>query len=511
MSFEETPVAGQDQEVETASQRVKGFLRRLNQTDGTLKQKVFRGGFWIVVSQLLGRGLQVLKIVVLVRILLPDDFGLMRLAALSLGAIVVFTETGIAPAIIHHRRGASPSYLNAAWTISVMRGIVLYALMFVAAPLAATFFAEPVLCPLTRVISLSFILRGFANPGQILLTKELDFKRLTVLQQSANGLSTCAAIIFGLILRNVWCLVIGQLAASLTLLAISYLIHPFRPRLSFQWKAMTELFSFGKHILATGVIIFLLVQGANAFLGKMLGVRILGVYSLMYFLACIPATAMTGLVSQLAFPTYSKLQDDIRRLRRAYLRAFSIVALVALPVAVLLLAFSGEVVLLAFGPKYLQGLGVFRILVVYATLMALGGTLSPLAYGTGRPKVQRNASFWQLIVLSTLIYPLTLWMGISGTALAATVAMLAGVALLGRGMFSFMKFGISELLTVAKPALVGVLVMAVAVFPFALASRGSYSLAWAMVGSIVGCFLYMLTVFRSGGRRGHEGKPWTAY
>jgi O-antigen/teichoic acid export membrane protein len=111
-------------------------------------------------------------------------------------------------------------------------------------------------------------------------------------------------------LRNVWALVWGGLAASFVRLFMSYLIHPYRPRLSLARKELQELFGFGKWLLGSGVLVFLVTQGDDLFVGKVLGPAALGLYQMAYLISNLPATEISRTMAQVAFPAYSKLQHS---------------------------------------------------------------------------------------------------------------------------------------------------------------------------------------------------------
>lgn len=150
--------------------------------------------------------------------------------------------------------------------------------MYFIAPYAAIFFDAPEAKLIIQVIGFAILLRAFTNIGVIYFQKELEFSKQFIYQLSGILADFIVAISAVLILRNVWALVLGLLAGNVIRCFISYLIHPYRPCLSSNLGKTKELFGFGKWILGSSILIFLLTQGDDIFVGKILGTTVLGFY-----------------------------------------------------------------------------------------------------------------------------------------------------------------------------------------------------------------------------------------
>ena len=207
-------------------------------------------------------------------------------------------------------------FLDSAWTVLIIRGIVLFLILYFVAPLAAAFFKSPEAIELIRVIGLALLLRAFTNIGVVYFRKELEFNKQFIYQVSQVIAEFTVAVTAALLLRNVWALVFGMLAANAVGCVVSYIIHPYRPRLDLNLGRAKELFSFGKWILASSVIIFLLNQGDDIFLGKLLGITFLGFYQMAFRVSNLMTTEISHTIAQVTFPAYSIVQDNISSLRR---------------------------------------------------------------------------------------------------------------------------------------------------------------------------------------------------
>ena len=242
--------------------KIEGIFPGLFKTEGTLAQKAVQGGFWVFLSFSFGKVLNFIRIIILARLLLPSDFGLMGLAMLSIGAIEVFTTTGIIQALIQ-RKECDEEVLNTGWVISILRGFLLFLILFFGAPYIARFFDNSLLTSILRIISITFLFSGFSNIGLILLPRELDFKRKTYFNLATSLLTTIVIITLAFILRTVWALVIGLVIGSVIGLIASYFIHPFRPKIRFNLQISKELLGFGKWNICVGPGIYQNIPGGK--------------------------------------------------------------------------------------------------------------------------------------------------------------------------------------------------------------------------------------------------------
>lgn len=150
---------------------IKAKFRRLLNPGESLSQRVVHGGFWVFVSQGITRGLEFIRTIILARILAPNDFGLMGIAFLSISVLQTFSQTGISAALIQKKDNTS-EHLNAAWTIQLIRGIVLFLLLFLFAPLIAHFFNTPKAKLIIQVIAVGQLFYGLTNIGIVYFQKE---------------------------------------------------------------------------------------------------------------------------------------------------------------------------------------------------------------------------------------------------------------------------------------------------------------------------------------------------
>ena len=402
---------------------IKKLIDNFNDSGKSLSQRAVRGGFWVFLLRTTQQLFNFVRLIILARILSPNDFGLMGIALLTMATLDTFSQTGFQQALIQKKEDIKP-YLDSAWTVLILRGFILFAILFFIAPYAATFFNAPEAKPIVQVIGFAVLFQAFTNIGVVYFQKELEFNKQFIYQLSGTLADFIVAISAALILRSVWALVFGLLAGNFARFVVSYLIHPYRPHLSSDLRKTKELFGFGKWILGSSVLIFLITQGDDIFVGKLLGATALGFYQMAYRISNIPATEITHVISQVTFPAYSKLQDNIPKLREAYLKVLQITAFLSFPIAGLIFVLAPDFTKIFLGEKWMPMVPAMQVLAFFGAIRAIGATLGPVYSAKCRPDYPTKLNFMRLVLIVILIYPLTIRFGIFGTALTVLLATL---------------------------------------------------------------------------------------
>lgn len=403
-----------------SSRKVLGNL--LNPGTG-LSSRVLSGGFWILGLKGAKSLLNVVRLLVLARILAPSDFGLMGIALLTMAALEVFSQTGFQAALIQKKEGIY-AYLNPAWTVLVVRAAGLSAIMLLSAPYVASFFNSPDATPIIQVIGLSMLFSGLSNIGVVLFKKDLDFRRESLYQMSGTLVDFFVAIASVIILQSVWALVLGHVAGNAARFIMSYVLHPFRPRLKFDSAKTRELWGFGRWIAGSGVIFFAINQGVDTFVGRFLDAISLGIYQLANQISSLPSVLLTSVVTEVMFPAYSKLQSDLKLLSRAYMRALEATSLLIFPISGLILVCAHDFTLVFLGEKWSGIIEPMRILALCGLISAFAGLNGSILQAVRRPDVITKLALVKLSVIAVFIYPATMEWGLQGAALVVLLSSL---------------------------------------------------------------------------------------
>ncbi len=388
-----------------------------------LSHRVIKGGFWVFSIRLVQQLLGFARLIILARILAPQDFGLFGIALLAMSLLETFSQTGFNAALVQKKQDIK-SYLDTAWTVQLVRGIVLAAIAFAIAPYVAAFFDTPAAKPILQVIALSELIRGFANIGVVYFQKELKFHKQFIYSLSGTLADMGVAISAAFFLRSVWALVFGLLAGNLVRLIVSYFVHPYRPKPNFNLQQFKDLSGFGRWVLGSSILIFLVTHGDDALVGKVLGVTALGFYQLAYRLSNMPATEITHVISQVTFPAYSKLQDNLPKLREAYLKVLQLTAFLSFPLAGLIFVLTPDFTMIFLGEKWMSIVPAMQALVFAGLARSIAATTGPVFLAVGKPKIETQWQIVRLLILAALIWPLTIVWGIVGSSIAVLLSIL---------------------------------------------------------------------------------------
>lgn len=380
-----------------------------------------RAGAWTIGGRFLTQAGNLIRLFVLARLLAPGDFGLFAIALLTVNTLETFTEGGISTALIQ-RRGDISAHLNAAFTVNIMRGLVGAGAIVLAAPLVAAFFENDQATPIVRAVAIIFLLRSLVNPAVVYFSRSLEFRQLFMLTLAEVGIGMAVAVPLALLYRSVWALLLSLIAAQLARTVGSYLVTTIRPLPGVNLPELRSLINFGKWVTIANVLVFVLHNLDDLFVGKVLGTASLGLYQLTYRIANLPATDLSDVVAQVMLPAYSSLQRDGSGLRFAYLQVLQITGLLAIPAAAILAASAPDLFAGVLGNHWLPAVSAFQILSLFALIRAINGTLAPILQAMGRPSVLTWLSGIQLCVLAICIYPMTVTWGLVGAATAVTLA-----------------------------------------------------------------------------------------
>jgi O-antigen/teichoic acid export membrane protein len=389
---------------------------------GYLKKTVV-GVSWMALGRISVRALSFGKTIIIARILMPAQFGLFGIASIALSFLEVFTETGVNVFLIQERTKLK-NYVDTAWTISIVRGLLLSIVIFLSAPLIDKFFSFGGSVGILRLISIVPLIRGFINPAEIKFQKKLQFDKEFFLRTSVFATETIVAVFYALIHKTpeslVWGMIIG---ASVEVVISNLLIKP-SPKLRLDMCKAKKILDRGKWVTLSGIVHHLNLEGDDAVVAKILGETPLGLYSLAYKLASLPLTEVTQVAGKVAFPVFSRISGDKYRLKKAFVRSFVLSYLFVIPIGAVLFLFPRQIVELLLGANWVEASDVLRILALFGFIRAAYAIPNSLLYSLKRQEWIARILSVQLFTLALTIVPLTLSYGIVGAGIASTSAVM---------------------------------------------------------------------------------------
>lgn len=395
------------------------LIKRLTPT-GSMGSQVAKSLVWVTSQNALGRIITLAMLVILARLIGPEELGLVGIALLVLSGVQQFTNIGLDQALIYQKEEDVDSYLDTVWLLEIGRGLLIGALLFATAPLIASLFGEPRAGDLIRVVAISPILFGLKNPAVVYFDKNLDFHREFTYKMSATGIRFVVSVGYALVEPTAWAFIAGFIAADVAKLVLSYVIADFRPQFAFDRGTAKELITYGKWITGASVLTFLNTEGDDAFVGWLLSAASLGLYQYAYRLSNAPATELAQIISRVMFPAFSQIQNDTERLREIFLTTLRMTAFVSFPAAFGIAAVAPSFVRTFLGSEWTGMILTMQILAGYGLMRSIAKTFGPVWKAVGRPDYVTKLSTIRLVLIAVLIYPLTAEFGIAGTALTVT-------------------------------------------------------------------------------------------
>jgi O-antigen/teichoic acid export membrane protein len=395
-----------------------------------LTRAVLRSGAWLGSFRLIGRLLDVVRLLILARLLEPRDFGLFGLGVLTVSWATVFSASDAQYVLIQRGERVRTLY-DTAWTLGIIRRTLSLVVIVALAPLIARFFDSADATGIIRFMALLPLIRALKNVGLVEFRRDLTWGPEILLQMAGQVAELVVAIGLAVWTRSAWALAGGATAEAVCIMVLSYVRHPYRPRLYLGREEVREIFNFGRWEFGSRLVYWVVSDGLQAIIGRLLGVETLGLFRVAKQVGTKPAAQVGDVVGRITLGAYAKLRDFPERLRRAHLRVLGAVSLASTPVAVVMVSYGGEVAHHFLGPRWERAIPLVQILAVGGLMSPLTDAVASLFRGTGRPERHTMRSALELGILVIVLLPLALSLGAVGVALAVTLAssLATGVAL----------------------------------------------------------------------------------
>ena len=452
-------------------------------------RRVAAGAGWVYGYRWLGRLLDFVAIVVLARILSPDDFGLVAIAASFVTIVEGLAAFDVNKALIRTRDEDRALY-DTAWTLSALRGFVSALVMVSIAPLLSDARVAAVMVAL----ALSPLMTGLSNPRFVLFERDLVYSRLAVLTLGAKVVSFSVTLVLAVAYRSYWALVIGLLAGSLVSLILTYALRPYRPRVSL--ARFSDIFAFSGWLSLTTVVTTLAMETDKIIVGRLLGVADAGLYFMTQRIGVLPTRELISPLQRILFPSFSELAHDRDRLRRVVRESVNVLGSLSLPAGCGFALVANDFVPLALGGQWVTIVPLLTVLVPYLGLRATLSMTLPCVMALGATRLLFWVSFAYALVHLPAFIAGTALFGLAGTIWSLVVAGVLYSYLNAWLLRRTLGITLGEILfqlrrpLCAAALMVGVLLAFAAVLPLELFSESGSWLSLAtkiLVGGVVFC------------------------
>lgn len=456
-----------------------------------LGRRAFTGFLWAAASYAGGRLLFFAATLVLARLLVPEEFGLVAFVLAVIHYLEYLTDLGLGAALVYRSDAEDPRVSSTAFWIGICGGLVLFALCWVAAPLLGEIGPGDDVVPLFRVLALYFLFTALGKAHEYLLRRKLEFRKLFWPQLLAGLIKGAVSIALAWKGAGAWSLIIGQLAGALCQSAVLWIVYPWRPSFVISRSHLRPMLSYGLGIVAVGV----LGQGAGNFdylvVGAKLGAVALGVYYLAFRLPELVILSGFKVANDVLFPFYARLRegevDGADELRRGYLETVRLGSMVAFPAAFGMAALALPLVLTLYGEDWRAAAEPLALVSIWAGLASLASMPGAVFKALGRSWLLTATGLMQIAILFPAVWFAADY-SITAVAAAQVLEKTVSLALLGVVIGRVLDIPWYATFTAGAPALALSVTMAAVLYPLGTALPPGLAVA---VGIPLGALVYI--------------------
>lgn len=362
---------------------------------------MLRGSAWMIGLRWAIRLIGVVSTIILARLLTPQDFGIVAVAMILVGLFEMLNLTGQTSAIVRHEAPTREHY-DSAWTVSLLIGIVIAIGILIAAPFTKYYFHEPRSILVMQCLAVRAVLGGLENIGTVDFSRDLRFDKYFIYNVCTKIVQFILTVVLAFVLRNYWALVAGILVGQLVRTILSYVMCPFRPRLSFARTG--EIWSFSIWTFARSVAMYLQTQVDNIAIGGIAGSATMGRYTVAKDVAASPTMEIMSPMAAALFPVMSKCQNDPKELHHLYKRMMGWSAIICLSTGIGVSMVASDMVRVVLGSKWIDT----TPLVVWMALNAASGALltgtGTLMDVLGMPYLNARIQWSRFVIFTAVIF-----------------------------------------------------------------------------------------------------------
>lgn len=349
----------------------------------SILRKIAVGAAWSAAAQWLVQLSQFAVSIVLARMLVPSDYGLVGMALVVTGFVALFGNLGLGAALIQ-KKEIDEEYISTAFWTTVAAGIVLLGVVYAAAPFAAEFYREPRVASVARVAALGLLFGPMNSIVTSLLERHMRYRAVAMLDISTALLGQATALVFALSGMGVWSLVAGTLVAQATRIPLAFAFERWTPRLEFSVAKLKDLFSFGGYLLAFNFVNYFNRNLDKLIIGRTLGAAQLGFYDMAYQAMLKPLQNVSDTIGRPLFPALASLQDKQQQAAEIYRTVVTYISLISFPAMFGLAAVAPEFVIVVLGDQWAPSIPVLQILAFVGAIQSIAATVGSVYLSHGR-------------------------------------------------------------------------------------------------------------------------------
>lgn len=426
-----------------------------------LGKKIMSGFIWNSLQEIASRSAGFFIKLLLARLLFPEAFGIIGMATVFIAFVQVFNDMGMNAALVQRKEEllTRSHYYTTFWTGIGWSALMYLLIYFFLAPFVANFYDEPQLLLIFRVISLTILVSPVVSVQRAMLTKDFQFKKLSIIGMVTSIMSGIIAVILAFYNFGVWALVFNVVAPVLLSIPLFFKATSFIPKWSWKREYFFDIFNFGVFTTGSSLLIKITSQVDYLLIGKMVGKGPLGIYTFAFILTEALRGQFVNIFSKVLYPVFSKKQDDIEGVKKYFLELVKISSLVLIPLMFFFIFFTNQIVLGLFGEKWIEAIPIIKIFCVSVMVHTTFLSITPMIRGTGRPKAEMKFQIIKAVVFYIpLIFIGTYYYGIIGAAWGSLAAKILTMFLALSYLKKFFDVKFSEILaSISNAFMIGLL------------------------------------------------------
>jgi len=372
----------------------------------TLRNKTVRGVSWSFLDNISSSGISFLVGLILARLLTPGEYGILAMITIFIAISNSIVDSGFSNALIRKTNTTDTDY-NTVFYFNLVIGFILYLVLYISAPLISSFFKEPMLVPITRVLGIILLFNSLSIIQRTILVKKVDFKTQTKISLIASISSGIVGIVMAFAGCGVWSLVGQQISRQLLSTLFLWVYNKWRPALEFSKKSFNELFCFGSKLLVSGLLDTIYKNIYYIVIGRFYHASLLGQYTRAEQFSFIFSSNLTSVIQRVSYPVLSSIQDDTKRLKEAYRKIIKTTMLITFACMLGLAAVAKPLILLLIGEKWIVAISFLQILCFAEMLYPLHAINLNVLQVKGRSDI-----FLKLEIVKKLIAVLPVVLGV---------------------------------------------------------------------------------------------------
>ncbi len=379
----------------------------------SINQQIATGAIWMVGARFAVKGISLVSIMILARLLTPEDFGIIALASSIYAMIELMRAMGFDTVLIQ-KQNVGREYYDTAWTLQIIFSTFASLIMVLISEPVANYYGDLRLTPVLWLMAGMTFLNGLTNIGVVEFRKKMDFNKEFLFQVLVKLSGFLVTVPLAFYWKSYWAMLMGMLSTRFVSVCLSYYMQSFRPRPSL--SKHEDVLGFSSWLFMNNILVYINQNGQNFIVAKLLGGQSLGVLSVSSELSNMTSDEIIAPINRAAYPGFAKVSNDKILLKKTYLSILPYIALLAALAGFSISALAPVLVKALLGDKWLEGVPIIEIISLASLFMALNTNSGSVFLAVGRPKILTYLMTVRLLLILPLLFYLIPQFGLMGVA-----------------------------------------------------------------------------------------------